>query len=277
MIGSARPSSQGAVATSSTRGGLERGRVGEGAAQVVVADGDGQGDRERAGVADEDAVLEVAEVAADDAGARGWLGARPQAVEAREVDDPGVVDLLLDRPDAECTQPIGECRPPPVGDDGDVAADRRAVLEHDTRDRRRRIVALRGERRDPETGADLDPVGRHHDAAQHPLERGAPAGEHHEVVVAGLTHVAGEGRWEVVAEADRGRAVLVERGEDVGMVVAQQRGEPGEEGVAVTHLRRAAAVPFERLVGRRRHGRVVALDDGHPVPAAGEHEGRTQA
>ncbi len=137
--------------------------------------------------------------------------------------------------------------------------------------------ALRRERRDAETGSDLDPVGRHRDAAQHPLEGGAPAGEHDEVVVAGLAHVAGEGRWEVVAEADRGGAVLVERGEHVRVVVAQQRGEPGEEGVAVAHLRRAPAVPFERLVGGGGHGRVVALDDRHSVALTGEHEGRAQA
>ena len=76
-----------------TGGGVERGRLGE-APQLVIGDGDGQRDRERPVVAREHAVLEVAEVAAD----RGALGraqaSSPQPVEAREVDDAGVVDLL---------------------------------------------------------------------------------------------------------------------------------------------------------------------------------------
>ncbi len=106
-------------------------------------------------------------------------------------------------------------------------------------------------------------------AAQDPFEGRAAAGDHHQLVVARLRcelHL----RRQAVAEAHLGRALGEERLEDVGLVVGEQVAQAGEEGVAVADLRRAAAIPLERLVGGGGHRRVVAFDDRHVVPGPAE-------
>ena len=78
-------------------------------------------------------------------------------------------------------------------------------------------------------------------------------------------------------------AGLLDRAREGGLtrafVVGGDADQPGEERVAVSHLWGAAAIPVERLVGRCRHGRVVALDHRERVraprrPAARHHQRR---
>ena len=96
MIGSAiavgAPRRDARRANGATR--LERVRVGETPAQLLVVALDRVRDRERVVVAEEDRVLQVAEVGRDRADVRRRLGAGAQPVEAREVDDAALVQLL---------------------------------------------------------------------------------------------------------------------------------------------------------------------------------------
>ena len=96
-----------------------------------------------------------------------------------------------------------------------------------------------------------------HDRAQHPLEGRAAAGQGHEVLVARLrARVVDVGRHGV-AEAQLGRAGRQEPLQHVGVPVAEEVAEAGEQGVGVADLRRALAVPLEGGVGVRR-GRVAS-------------------
>ena len=113
-------------------------------------------------------------------------------------------------------------------------------------------------------------------AAQDPLEGGAPAGDHHEVVVAGFGRELHLGR-QTVAEAHFGGPFGEQRVEDVGLMVTQQVAQASQKGVTVADLGRATAIPLERLVGGRRHRRVVTLDDRHLVARPPELERRGQA
>ena len=242
--------------------------------QLVVVGAHGERDRERAVVAVEHAVLEVAEVAADRArssrvgrrrraGGRSARGRRcrcPRRRSSRSTpsgrSQRGTAER---RPSAATTRSasivVAVARCTHAGDHG-----RLAVASSTTRARRRPC------RRAASTRA----VGQH-DAAQHPLEGGAPAGERDQVVVAGPRVAVGHLDGQVVAEAHLGGAGGEQRVEHVGVAVAQQVAQPGQQRVRVAHLRRAPAVPLEGGVGVGRQRRGVALDQRDPVarPATG--------
>ena len=169
------------------------------------------------------------------------------AASGRGDDDVGVDDLLGavdERPHAGDAGEVGRL----VGA-GDQPVDRDAVEERDV-------------------------ILREHRGAQHPLEGGAATGDGDQVLVAraGLA-VEDRGR-QVVGEAHLGGAGFEEAGEDVGVVVAQEVVEPGEQGMGVADLGRAPPVPLEGLVGRGRRGRGVPLEDRDPVAGAAQRQAR---
>ena len=125
---------------------------------------------------------------------------------------------------------------------------------------------------DGDTGAHFDVSLRQRGAAQDPLEGRAPAGDHREIGVVGLWYEADHRRRQVLAEADLGRSHLQQLRQNVGVVVPEQVRQPGEEGVALAHLRRAPAVPLEGVVGRRRHRRVIAFEHRHLVSRPRQRE-----
>ena len=104
---------------------------------------------------------------------------------------------------------------------------------------------------------------------QHPLEGEPPAGEQGEVVVARSR----PGIVDPVTQQVRDRQLLgsrgEQRGEHIGHAIAQQVPQPREEGVRVTHLRRAAPLPAlegaDRVGGERSR---VALEQRHPLARA---------
>ena len=113
-------------------------------------------------------------------------------------------------------------------------------------------------------------------AAQHPFERRSATRQHRQLVVARFVLEADHGRRQVVAEPHLGGTFVDELLVDVGIVRLQQAHQAGQEGMAVPDLRRAATVPVERLVGRLRHRRVVALEHGHGVPSPGQRQRRAE-
>ena len=295
VIGSARPSSHGAVAgseraaASNAAGSARRRRSSSssvGIASVIA---------ERPVVADERAVLDVAEVSTDRPGARRQFGIGQQAVEAAGVHDPGVLDRLGHFAGADLGQPLGHRAAPTVRCHDEVGSEFGPVVE--SHPGHGRDAA---ELRDPTAGARLVRfrAGRVGEAsvrravaarpvrivtfgfgergpAQHPLEGRAAAGDHHQVLVAGFGRELHLGR-NAVAETHLGGTLGEQCLEDVGLMVAQQIAQPCEEGVAVADLRGAPPVPLERLVGGRRHRCVVALDHRHLVARPAELQRRRQ-
>ena len=111
-------------------------RVEDDLPHLVVAGPDREGDRERAVVALEDAVLEVAEVATDRAGLRRPVLAVVQGEEPAEVDDPRVLGALLEV-DVERFEEVGNVAAAAAGGDHELGSDLGAVVEHHPRHDRR--------------------------------------------------------------------------------------------------------------------------------------------
>ena len=229
--------------------------------QRLVVAAHGQGHRERAVVAAEHAELQEVEVATDRAELVGVLGAVEQREEPGVVDDPGVLDLLGDL-DTEGTRQTGQGRAPSARVDDEVGVEHGAVGELHPRDRRRTDGPRSGSEPDDPLAVQQRrerriAVGHH--APQHPLVGRATTGEGDEVLVArhgAAVHALGEHGDEV----EWGRPGVEQRVEHVGVAVAQQVAQPGQECMGVAHLRRAPAVPVERAVRVGGEGRVVALD-----------------
>ena len=120
---------------------VELDRVGESLAQLLVGGRRRKREREGPVVADEDPVLDVAEVAADQAAAGRIVLALAEAEEAREVDDAGVFHLLVGKLDAEFLEPVGKRRPPAPGHHDEFAVDGGPVVEANARDDRWGLVA----------------------------------------------------------------------------------------------------------------------------------------
>ena len=97
-------------------------------------------------------------------------------------------------------------------------------------------------------------------------------GEHRQVLVAGLGHVVDDRGREAVGEAEVRRPVRVQRGEDVGVVVAQQVAHACQERMAVTDLRRTPPIGLERLARIRRELERVALEQRDLMPITGERD-----
>ena len=174
-------------------------------------------------------------------------------------------------------EPLGHRAPPPVRCDDQIGREFGPVVEpHAGHGRSVGGAAVGSGQADRgDAGTDRHVGLGERGPTQHPFEGGATARDHHQVVVAGLGRELHLG-WDAVTEAHLGRTLGEQRLEDVGLVVAQQIAQAGEEGVAVPHLRSAASVPLERLVGGRRHRRVVALDHRHLVPGPSELQRRRQ-
>ncbi len=258
------------------RGAHERVGVEQAGAEVVVLGARCERDRERAVVAAEQPELQVAEVAADGPGLWRLLGARPELEEARVVDDAGVLGLLVDR-HAERGEQLGRRTATATGEHDEIGRELAAVVEHDARDGRGPVAGgrLARERAHGLAVAQLDVRLGVDAAVQHPLEGRSPTRQHHEVGVGddiAAGHVGRQHRHQV----ELGRAGLQQGGEHVGVAVAHQVADAGEEGVGVAHLRRARAVPGERArrVGRERGG--VALEDRDVVPGARERQGAAE-
>ena len=281
VIGSGAAGQPPAAGVSDRGRGVEGRRRAEEPAQLVVGDGHGQGDRERPVVAGEHAVLEVAEVAADRGRSGRWRRRLAQPVEARQVDDAGVVDLLRHRRERRARSSHAGQRAAPAGGDHDergreVGAARRAAR----RSRAHRRAGVRppdGEQ--PPTAAPVrssTPALGQHRPPQHPLEGGAPAGQHHQVLVAGLGRrsrpwsAGGAGRsasrWRRRRAGRRAR-----RGSGRAAGCAGGRGRRGS-----ADLGRAPAVPVEGLLGGRRQRRGVALEDGDRSALAGQAQRRAE-
>src|SRR5262249_33901826 len=97
-------------------------------------------------------------------------------------------------------------------------------------------------RREPNAGA------AQHVAAQHPLERGAPAAKCNQVVIAGLAFERRQGERWTLEHIELRRAGGEQRREQIRIPVAQQAAQAAEEGVRMAHLRSAFALPGrERL------------------------------
>ena len=122
-----------------------------------------------------------------------------------------------------------------------------AVDAGHTRDRARLgVEAVRGD-----TVPQLDARFGEHEPAQHPLERGAPARDRDQLVVARPRSPIGQRLRQVLGERDLGRARVEQRVEHVGRPLAEEVAQTGEECVRVPHLRRARALP-RRTRHRRR-------------------------
>ena len=276
---------------------VECDRVAEAAPQLVVVRGHGEGHGERAIVADERAVLDVAEVTADRTGAGRKVGIGQQSVEPAGVDDSRVLDRLGHRPGPDRRQPLGDSAPPTVRRHHQIRLDLAPVVEPHPRNHRnhpeillavRAGRALRGEFRSwigvgggeegggGVAGADRDAGFGECGAAQDPLEGGAPAGDHHQFLVLRFGGELHPGR-EAVAEAHLCGSLGEQSLEDIGLMIAQEIAQPREKGVAVTHLRGAATVPVERFVGRVRHRCVVTFDHGDLVARTSQLQRRSQA
>jgi hypothetical protein len=115
-----------------------------------------------------------------------------------------------------------------------------------------------------------------HGRAQHPLEGRPAAREHHELVVARLRRGVVDAVRQAIQQPDLRGAGCEQALEHVGVAVAQQVPQPGQQGVRVAHLGGAAAVPVERLVRRRRQRGGVALEQDDLVPVARERQRRSE-
>ncbi len=93
---------------------IERRRIRQAATEFVVVGRDGECDAEGPVVADERAVLDVAEVAPDRPGARRDVGVGQEPVEATCVHDPGVLHGLGHLAGADLGQPLGHRTPASV-------------------------------------------------------------------------------------------------------------------------------------------------------------------
>ena len=277
-------STHGRVAGRRGGGAVEVVGVDQAGAQLAVVGVEGEGDRQRAVVALEHGVLEVAEVAADGTVGGRRLDAREQPVEAREVDDAGVLDLLVRggrrarraivgtaerRPRAATTIDAGTISAP-VDEAGSVG--------------RRRTPVTRGPATRAAPGSSTADHRRPMPSTTTPWRRVTASvartirrSTHSKVVrrQARATRSSSPGRGSrsamstgrlsakriSVAPASS-RAV-----EHVGVAVAQQVAQPGQQGVGVADLGGAPAIPLEGgvRVGRQRRG--VALDQGDPWPA----------
>ena len=253
VIGSARPgrpTARGRRASRPARSNVVG--VEQRARSSSSSTGDRERDRERAVVAEERRVLQVAEVAADRPDLLGDVGAVAQPVEAREVDD-------------------ARCPPRPPGRRRRrrraTPARRRAGRWRRPRGRRRRRRRRRPSRArrsttpsPPSEAVDHDAVEQlhvrrgEHDRAQHPLERRAPAGEHHEVLVAGLRARVVDRRRQVDRQRPVGGAGGVER-------LRARRGSGRAGGCAAGRAGRGSGGPAGRPGGptrRPRRGRGAA-------------------
>ena len=239
---------------------------------MVVVGGCGQRDREGAVVADEHAVLQVAEVATDHTAAGRRRLAVAQPVEPREVHDAGVLGLFAHLAGAHRGQPLGHHAAPAGGGHHQIGVQRGAIGEVQPGDVRPCAVVRGDHAVGSDAGAERHPTFGERRAAHDPLERGAPAGDHRQVVVARLADEALQRGRQVVAEAHLGGTRGEQRREHVGVAVAQRVAQTGEEGVAVAHLRCTTTVPLERCVGRVGHRRVVALEDRDLMTLSGERE-----
>ncbi len=96
--------------------------------------------------------------------------------------------------------------------------------------------------------------------------------ERDQVLVAGIGRVVGELGWQIGQEPQLGGPGLEEVVQHVRMLVPQEVAESGQERVGVSHLRRPATVPGERLVGCGRERGGVAFQQGHTMALATQHQ-----
>ena len=255
-------------------GAVERGRVEQHRAQLVVTRAHGEGDGVRAVVAEEDAVLQIAEVATDRTARLGQVGIAVQAVEAREVHDARV--LFVNREiHAEPTDPARHRRAAAERGHHQISVDR-AVVRHHTRDERSAAVARGHQALDGRAVADGHVVEVEHDPTQGPLEGRSPASDCDQVLITGARIAIRHLDRRVVAEVHLGRARGQERFEHIGVVVAQQVAQPSQQCVRMANLGCAAAIPLER--GIRRGGKRcgIPLDHRHAVSGPGQAQGRSE-
>ena len=249
-------------------GGEEAVGVEQQPTHLGVAAADGERDREGVVVAGEHAVLEVAQVRSDHDRRRRLVEVE-QSEEAGQVDDPGVL-LGLGDLHAVGGEKGGHVAAAAAGVDDHVRVEGGPVRQGHADDQRNPVDGLvRGHQRgDGATVDQLDgSLGQRH-PPQDPLEGGATTGQGGQVLVAGLglqLHPLG-GHLE---EAHLGRAGVEQRGDDVGVAVAQQVAESGQERVRVADLGRAVPVPLEGAVRVGGKGGVVTFDDRHAVPGPG--------
>ena len=260
---------------------VEHDGIGQAATKLIVVGGRGDRDAEGAIVAHEHAVLHIAEITADGTTARRIVGIGQQAVEPREVHDAGVVDFFLHRCTASGVQPFAQRAASARGDHGEVGRQFGAVgqahTDHLGHLAHAGITGSGDDTLDSHASTERHtPLGEY-EATEHPLERGAATGQHHQVVVGRLAGEVGDRRRKVVAEPHFGGALTQQLGIHVGVVAPQQSHEPGEERMAVSNLGCTTAVPFERFVGRRRHRCVVALDHHDVVTVPSQHQRGPQA
>ena len=240
--------------------------------QGGVAGPAGEGHGEGAVVPGEDGEAEVAEVGRDRALLGRGRGAGKQAVEARPVDDPRLLGLLLHRAEAGGGEPARHVGAGPGGEHHGVAAHLRPVGQAHARD-----PPVVGDEPSPD-----DPVTQGHRGlsrrrpSQHPLEGRAAAGEEGEVAVVGVgrrVHAVGPQVGHLEQGGPRGQ----ETGQHVGVAVPEQVAQAGQEGVGVVDLGGAPAVGRERLVRGGGQGQGVAFEHGDGVALPAEREGGGEA
>ena len=244
----------------------------------------GDGDGEVAIVAREDAVLEVAEVAA---GGRVLVAvrfrlARFQAVMLGEIEDAGVlfffpdIGAFLDEL-VEGEAALAGGVDDDIGGEGGLGA---VLLTGDAGDIDDAVRCLgRDETADEETGADGHVTERFDIAAHGELERRAAAGDESEFLILRLGRVErllrrGQHVVECQFTDTEGFQLL----QQLGMLGLHDGAQARQEGVALAHMADARAAPVaEKLVRVLAFDRAVPFQQCDGAPARGQHQGRAEA
>ena len=255
---------------------LEALRIGE-LLQPRVVDRCSDGDREAAGVAREDGELHPAEIAGDDAGRAAGRAPAAQAVEARVVEDAGILAALRGGGCSERRQPSGYGRAPAQRVDDERGGQLAPVREPDATNPGSAAVARAA---DEAAHADAFPQ----------LDLGSllnPARRAHSNVVrrharSTTSSSAGSGSNPIPGapcrRARSRRAVVRESIEHVRQMRQEHRAGGAREGVRVAKLRHAAAPPrAERLLGVVHVGAHVALEHQHAREVTRQQPGRGES
>ena len=233
-------------------------------------------EREGAVVTGEDAVLQVAQIAADRTCARRQIPAGPQSVEPREVDDAALVRHLGNLTGTDLGKPYGKRAAATGCDDGEVETLLGSACEPHAADNDGRIRPERSrighEPDDLNPAAYFDATLGCCDTPQNPLEGGPPTRQHRKVLVAWFGHIVRDGGREAIGETQVGRACGIERLQHIGIVVTQKVADAGQEGMAMTDLRRTTPIGLERLMGISRNLERVPLEQHDVMPVAGQRD-----
>src|SRR5258706_4008379 len=230
-------------------------------------------------VGDEDAELDVAEIAGARHTIARWLALTvAQPVMAGEVENAAGARLLM-YGIAFGAHPVGNGSVASRSIDHDIGAqfaNGAVALDLQAFGNQPAAFASRDETAHTGIGHEGDAGKLRGVAAQDEFERGAAAEEKLAILVARRRHIVFRQRQrQTVFETEEPCAFGQEFGHEIGIALADKRGEAAQKGVAVAKLRRALAFPivesvFRRTLWRRR----IAIEDRHLAAAVAERQRR---